>query len=88
MKRPPRPQDENRNDVGKHRDNDNGDDNGDHRRAVEMNVLESDWADCYLAPFNNTTIRYVLAAMVEWPRGAELIFAGDLKVDLERTGGR
>ena len=43
---------------------------------------------CYLAPFNNTTIRYVETAMVEWPSGAELIFAGDLNFDLERTGGR
>ena len=43
---------------------------------------------CYLAPFDNTTIRYMEAAMVEWPRGAELVFAGDLNVELERTGGR
>ena len=42
----------------------------------------------YLSPFDNTTIRYVEAAMVEWPRGAELIFSGDLNVDLERMGGR
>ena len=26
--------------------------------------------------------------MVEWPRGTELLFAGDLNVDLERTGGQ
>ena len=41
--------------------------------------------ECYLAPFDNTTIRYVEAAMVEWPRAAEQIFAGDLNVDMERT---
>ena len=43
---------------------------------------------CYLSPFDNTTIRYVEAAMVDRPRGAELIFAGDLNVDLERTSGQ
>ena len=42
---------------------------------------------CYLEPFNNKTIRYVEAVMVEWPSGADLIFAGDLNLDLERTGG-
>ena len=26
--------------------------------------------------------------MLEWPRGAELIFAGDLNMDLEITDGR
>ena len=26
--------------------------------------------------------------MMECPRGEELIFAGEIKVDLERTGGR
>ena len=122
-RRPPRPQDDDVDDVGEHR-NKNGDDNDDHCGAVETNAGESDGADenwdspafsfeavrqfntnviaChmttgdmrwyivefYLAPFDNTTIRYVEAAMVEWPRGAELIFAGDLNVDPERTGGR
>ena len=43
---------------------------------------------CYLAPFDNTRIWYVEAAMVEWPRGADLIFAGYLNVDLERMGRR
>ena len=42
----------------------------------------------YLSPFDNTTIRYVDAAMVKWPRESELIFAGDLNVYLKRTGGR
>ena len=28
---------------------------------------------CYLAPFDKTTIGYVEAEMVEWPRGAEMI---------------
>ena len=41
---------------------------------------------CYLAPFDNKTIWYVEAAMVDEPRWAELISEGDLNVDLERTG--
>ena len=61
MKRPPRPQDDDIGDVDEHR----GDDNGDgHCGAVETNAGESDGADCYLVLFNNTTIRYVVAAMV------------------------
>ena len=81
MRRPPRPQD---NDG----DNDDCNDNDDHRGAVETNAGKSNGSDCYLAPFDNTTIRYVVAAMVDWPRGAEMVFAGDLNLDLERTGGR
>ena len=42
----------------------------------------------YLAQFYNTTIWYIEAAMVEWPRGAEMIFAGEFNLDLERTGER
>ena len=87
-RRPPRPQDYNRDDVHKHCDNDDGNDNDNHCGAVVANAGESNRADCYLEPFDNTKIRYVVAAMVEWPMGAELIFAGDLNVDLERTGGR
>ena len=82
MRRPHGPQDDNRDDVDEHRDDDGGNDHEDHRRELETNAGESDRAECYLAPFDNTTIRYVVAAMVDWPRGAELIFAGDLNLDL------
>ena len=74
MRRPPRPQEDDRNNVDEHRDDEDGDDNEDNRGAVETNAGESDGANCYLALFDNTTIRYVVAAMVEWPRGEELIF--------------
>ena len=53
-----------------------------------MNAGESDGADCCMEPFDNTTIRYVVAAMVKWPMGSDMVFAGDLNVDLGRTGGR
>ena len=86
-RRPPRPQDDNRNDVDEQRNNDNSDYNDDHRGAVETNSGESDGANCYLALFDNTTIQYVVVAMVEWLREANLIFAGYLNVDLERMGG-
>ena len=89
MRRPPHPQyddRDDRSDVDEHCNDD--DDNDDHRGSVETNAGERDGADCYLAPFDNTTIRYVVAAMVDWPRGAEMIFAEDLNLDLERTGGR
>ena len=69
--------------VDKHYDDD---DNDDHRGAAETNAGESDGANCYLAPFKNTTIWYVVTAMVEWPRVAETIVVEDLNVDLERTG--
>ena len=124
MRRPPRPQDDDRNNVDKHYDNANGEEDDDHHGEVEKNEGESDGPDknrdshafvveaiiqfkangialhletgdrrwyivgCYLAPFNNTMIWYVEAAMVEWPRGADLIFAGDLNMDLDRTGGQ
>ena len=106
MRRPPRPQDNERDDVDEHRndkDDDDGDDDDDHLGAVETNAGESNGAKknrdssafaveeirqfnaniiachlttedrrwyivvCYLAPFDNTTIRYVESAMVEWP---------------------
>ena len=43
---------------------------------------------CSLEPGDKTTIRDVEAAMAEKPIGVELIFTGDLKVDLEKAGGR
>ena len=86
MRRPPHPQDDDRDDIDKNCDD--GDDNDDHRGSVETDAGERGESDCYLAPFDNTTIRYVVAAMVEWPREAELIFAGDLNLDLERTDRR
>ena len=44
MRRPPFPQDDDRDDVDKNCDNDNGDDDDDHRGAVETNEGESDGA--------------------------------------------
>ena len=88
MRRPPSPQDDDRNNFDKDRDHDDEDDNDDHRGVVETNVGGSDGKECYPSLFDNTTIRYLAAAMVEWPRGAELIFAGDLNVELEITSGR
>ena len=118
MRRSPRPQDNDGNEVDEHFDDDDGNDDDDHCGAVETNAGENDGIDenrdyrafafeairqfnanvivcypktgdrrcyiigCYLAPFDNTTIWYVEAAMVEWTRGAELIFAGDINVDL------
>ena len=64
MRRPPCPQDDDRDDVDEHRNNDNGNDDDDHRGTVETNAGESNRADCYLSPFDNTTIWYVVAAMV------------------------
>ena len=40
---------------------------------------------CYLASGDRITIWDVEAAMKKCPRGAELIVAGDLNADLERT---
>ena len=98
MRKPPCPQDNNRDNVDEH---DDGDDNDNHFREVETNAVESDGDDnkrdspafavesihqfnanvtachlttgdrqwyiigCYLAPFDNTMIRYVEAEMVE-----------------------
>ena len=88
-RRTPRPQEDDRDNVDEDcNDDDDEDDNNDHRRAVETNAGKSDGAECYLSPFDNTTIWYVVAAIVEWPRGEELIFAGVLNVDLDRMGGR
>ena len=42
----------------------NGGDYDDHRGAAETNAGESNGDDCYLALFTNTTIRYVVTAMV------------------------
>ena len=53
-----------------------------------VNAGESDGADCYLALFENTTIWYEVAVMVWWPTGADMIFAGDFNMYLERMGGR
>ena len=61
IRRPPHPQDDDRDVVDKNRDDDDGDDNDDHRGAVEINAGESDGADCYLALFANRTFRYVVA---------------------------
>ena len=87
MRRPLRPQDDDRDDVDKHRDDNDGDNDDNHYSVVETNAGDSDGANCNLAPFENTTIQYVVAAMVQWPMGADLIFAGDLNLDLDRTGG-
>ena len=64
MRRPPCPEDDDRGDVEEHCNDNDGDDDYDHRGSVETNAGKSDWADCYLGPFDNTTIRYVVAAMV------------------------
>ena len=50
--------------VGKHRNDNNNEDDDDHRKAVETNAGESNGADCYLEPFDNTMIQYLMAAMV------------------------
>ena len=42
----------------------------------------------YLVPGNGSTIWYVEATIAERPMGTDLIFVGDLNVDLERMGGR
>ena len=64
MRRPPCPQDDDRGDVDKHRKDDDGDNSYDHHGAVEMNAGESNRANFYLALFGNTTIQYVVAAIV------------------------
>ena len=58
--------------------------------ACQMATGERRWyiVGFYLAPGNNTTIRYVEAAMAERPRGVELIVAGDFSVDLEKMSGQ
>ena len=42
----------------------NSDDDDDHHREVETNGGESEGANCYLSPFDNKTIRYVVVVMV------------------------
>ena len=42
MRRPPRPQDDDVDDVEKHRDEDDGEDDNDYWGAVETNARESD----------------------------------------------
>ena len=86
MRRPPCPQDNDRKNIDQHRNNNDDDDN--HHEAVETNAGESDRDNCYLSPFDNTMIQYVVVAMVEWQRGEDLVFAGYLNVDLDRMGGR
>ena len=56
--------------------------------ACQMATGERSWniVGCYLAPADGTTIRDVEAAMAEKPRGTELIVAGDLNVELGKTG--
>ena len=63
IRRPPHPEDDDRNDVDEHRDDDDEDDD-DHRGEVETIAGESDGDDCYLALFANKTIWYVVAVMV------------------------
>ena len=62
--RPPRPEDNNHNDIDEHRDNDADDDDDNRQRAVEKIAGESDGADYYLLLFANRTIQYVVAVMV------------------------
>ena len=63
--RPPRPQDNDRDNVDENcNDNDDDNENDDHHSAVKTNSEESDRANFYLAPFDNTTIQYVVVAMV------------------------
>ena len=64
MRRTPLPQDDNRDDVDKHHDKYDGNDDDKHRGAVETNTGESDGADCYLEPFDKIEIRYVEVSMV------------------------
>ena len=62
MRRPPRPQDDDRHNVDEHCDDDDNDD--EHRGVVETNAGESNRANCCLALLANTTILYVAAALV------------------------
>ena len=65
IRRHPRPEDDDRNGVDEHRNDDDNDyDNDDHCRAVETIAGESDGAYYYLALFANRTIRYGVAVMV------------------------
>ena len=55
-----------------------------------MEARERRWyiVGCYLVPGDGTTIRDVEAALVEKPRGAEMIVAGDLNMELGKTCSR
>ena len=58
--------------------------------ACQLAMEEGRWyiAGYYLAPGDCTMIQDVETAMAEKLRGTELIIAGDLKVDLEKSCGR
>ena len=58
--------------------------------ACQLETGERHWyiVVCYLAPGNGTMIWDVEAAMAKRPKGAELIFAGDFNVYLEKTDGQ
>ena len=42
---------------------------------------------CYLAPDNTSTIERVVEALKECPKGAELLVAGELNINLEALEG-
>ena len=42
---------------------------------------------CYLAPDDTSMIESVVAALKEWPRGAELLVAGDFNMKLLEPEG-
>ena len=56
--------------------------------ACQLATGERRWyiMDCYLVPGYGTTIRDVEAAKAEKPRGAEMIVAGDLNVEMRKKG--
>ena len=56
--------------------------------AFQLGTGERRWyiVGCYLALGDKETIRDVESSMEEPPRGAELIFVGNLNVDLDKSG--
>ena len=54
--------------------------------SLETIAGESKGADCYLALFAYRRFRYMMAVMVLWPMVEKLVVAGDLNMDLLRTG--
>ena len=58
--------------------------------TCQLDMGEKGWyiVGCYLEPGDGATIQDVEAKISEWMRGAELILAGDLNVDMERMGGQ
>ena len=58
--------------------------------AFQMATVKRRWyiVGCYLATGDRTTIRDVEVAMAEKPRGEEFIVAGDLNLELGKTGSR